>query len=137
MIVSRSTLDSTVLWENSSCNIIFIADRNNPQAWKMITRLESRNNAVEGSSYNFGPKNANTSGGYAIFHGMISIVMTAFTAIVSLICLLNIFNSISSLMVKRRKETAVMRSIGMTDDQCPKEQYIWSENTRDSAAHHQ
>ena len=120
MIVSRSTLDSTVLWENSSCNIIFIADRNNPQAWKMITRLESRNNAVEGSSYNFGPKNANTSGGYAIFHGMISIVMTAFTAIVSLICLLNIFNSISSLMVKRRKETAVMRSIGMTDDQLRK-----------------
>ena len=48
---------------------------------------------------------------------MIRIVMISFCVIVSLISLLNIYNCISSLLIERRKDTAMLKSMGMTNSQ--------------------
>ena len=45
---------------------------------------------------------------------LIRIVLIVFTAIASAICLLNVYSSISGLMVSRRKHFAVLKSMGST-----------------------
>ena len=45
---------------------------------------------------------------------LIKIVLVIFTAIASSICLLNVYSSISALMVSKRKSFAVLKSVGST-----------------------
>ena len=63
-----------------------------------------------------------------IIREMIRILMISFMIFSSLICFLNIYNSISGLMVSRRPDFAILRSIGMTLKQilkmCRYEMYL-------------
>lgn len=51
---------------------------------------------------------------------IIRIVAYCFTALISAVCLLNLYNSVKSRSLERSKETAVLRSVGMTDKQFAK-----------------
>lgn len=69
-------------------------------------------------------------GSYDMFSGMISlkeaisaiirILAYCFTGLVSMICLLNMYNSVKGWAMERKRETAVLRSMGMTDRQLDK-----------------
>ena len=52
-----------------------------------------------------------------IINRMVKIVMIVFLIFSSIICLLNVYSSVSGLMVSRRRSFAVMRSVGMTEKQ--------------------
>ena len=52
-----------------------------------------------------------------IINRMVKIVMVVFLIFSSIICLLNVYSSVSGLMVSRRRSFAVMRSVGMTEKQ--------------------
>ncbi|EGC02991.1 efflux ABC transporter, permease protein [Ruminococcus albus 8] len=51
---------------------------------------------------------------------IVKILAYCFTAMISLVCLLNLYNSIRGRAAERTKETASLRSIGMTDKQFTK-----------------
>jgi len=51
---------------------------------------------------------------------IVNILAVCFTALVSLVCLLNIYNSVNGRAIERRRETAVLRSVGMTGKQLAK-----------------
>lgn len=69
-------------------------------------------------------------GSYDMLSGMISlkqaiyaiirILAYCFTVLVSMICLLNMYNSVKGWAMERKRETAVLRSMGMTDRQLDK-----------------
>ncbi|MBR5722309.1 MAG: FtsX-like permease family protein [Oscillospiraceae bacterium] len=48
---------------------------------------------------------------------IVRVLAYSFTVLVSMICLLNLFNSIRGRAAERTQETAVLRSVGMTDHQ--------------------
>ena len=120
VLTDRSTLFSSGLTENLSSSIVFIADGTDPAAAALIRKYDQHNIDSRGAGYSFTVKGMEQKDGYYVIAGMIRIVMSFFTIIVSLICLLNIFNSVSAMMVKRRRETAVLRSAGMTSAQLRK-----------------
>ena len=51
---------------------------------------------------------------------MIKILAYCFTALISMVCLLNLYNSIRGRTAERTKETAMLRSVGITDRQLTK-----------------
>lgn len=51
---------------------------------------------------------------------IVKILAYCFTALISVVCLLNLYNSIRGRAAERTKETAVLRSVGMTDRQLTK-----------------
>ena len=51
---------------------------------------------------------------------IVRILAYCFTALISLVCLLNLYNSVRGRAAERTKETAVLRSIGMTEKQLNK-----------------
>ena len=55
-----------------------------------------------------------------IISDIIKILAYSFTALISMVCLLNLYNSIRGRAAERTKETAVLRSMGMTDKQFTK-----------------
>lgn len=73
-------------------------------------------------------------GSYDMLSGMISlkeaisaiirILAYCFTGLVSMICLLNMYNSVKGWAMERKRETAVLRSMGMTDRQLDKMHFI-------------
>ena len=50
-------------------------------------------------------------------NNMLRILMVGFVIVCSLICFLNIYNTVTGLMYTRRREFAILRSGGMTDSQ--------------------
>ena len=52
-----------------------------------------------------------------VLASIIHILAYCFTALVSVVCLLNLYNSIRGRAAERTRETAVLRSMGMTDRQ--------------------
>ena len=48
---------------------------------------------------------------------IIKILAYSFTALISMVCLLNLYNSIRGRAMERKRETAMLRSMGMTDHQ--------------------
>ena len=52
--------------------------------------------------------------------GMINVMMVCFVILTSIICVMNLFNSIRGRITERRKEFAVMKSVGMTGKQMKK-----------------
>lgn len=55
-----------------------------------------------------------------IISDIIKILAYCFTALISLVCLLNLYNSIRGRAAERTKETAILRSVGMTERQLTK-----------------
>lgn len=55
---------------------------------------------------------------------IIRILAYCFTGLVSIICLLNMYNSVKGWAMERKRETAVLRSMGMTDRQLDKMHFI-------------
>ena len=53
----------------------------------------------------------------AVLSGMFGLVMKGFIGISSVICFLNLYNSVGGLMLERRKEFATLKSCGMTGRQ--------------------
>lgn len=57
-------------------------------------------------------------------YAIIRILAYCFTGLVSMICLLNMYNSIKGWAMERKRETAVLRSMGMTDRQLDKMHFV-------------
>ena len=74
-----------------------------------VERLEN-----EGGYIHFDTTETNVAEYKEIIAYLIRIVLIVFTAIASAICLLNVYSSISALMVSRRKHFAVLKSMGST-----------------------
>ena len=55
-----------------------------------------------------------------VVSAIIRILAYCFTALVSVVCLLNLYNSIRGRAAERTRETAILRSVGMTDKQLTK-----------------
>ncbi|MCR5121328.1 MAG: FtsX-like permease family protein [Ruminococcus sp.] len=55
-----------------------------------------------------------------VIAAIIKILAYCFTALISAVCLLNLYNSIRGRAAERTRETAVLRSVGMTDKQLTK-----------------
>lgn len=55
-----------------------------------------------------------------IITAIIRILAYCFTALVSVVCLLNLYNSIRGRAAERSKETAILRSVGITEKQLNK-----------------
>lgn len=53
-------------------------------------------------------------------NGMIKVLLVCFVALASVICLMNLYNSISGRMGERRRELAVLTSVGMSEGQLRK-----------------
>ena len=68
----------------------------------------------QGEYIHFVPTTNSAAGYKQIIGYLIRIVLSIFTAVASAICLLNVYSSISALMVSRRKNIAVLKSIGST-----------------------
>jgi putative ABC transport system permease protein len=79
-------------------------------------RLEELS-ADENSGVYFTSRSGGAGNAMQIISGMIRIIMTCFAVIVSIISLLNIFNSVSALHAQRSKMNAALESIGMTRKQ--------------------
>lgn len=75
----------------------------------------------------FGDFNTTKRFGDAIID-IVNIMAVCFTAVVSLICLLNLFNSIRGRLMERRSEFAILQSVGMTSQQLGK--MLFLENIR-------
>lgn len=67
----------------------------------------------------FGPFGAAKQFGDAII-AIVNVMAVCFAAVVSVICLLNLFNSIRGRIMERRGEFAMLRSVGMTGRQIRK-----------------
>ena len=72
---------------------------------------------AEGRFANMSKTSAQVAEFKDIISYLIRIVLIVFTAIASAICLLNVYSSISALMVSRRKHIAVLKSMGSTFNQ--------------------
>jgi len=55
---------------------------------------------------------------------IIRILAYCFTGLVSMVCLLNMYNSVKGWAMERKRETAVLRSMGMTNRQLDKMHFI-------------
>ena len=71
----------------------------------------------EGAFINLGSNIVSNSSIKDIIASLIRIVLIVFTVIASSICLLNVYSSISGLMVSRRKHFCILKSIGSTSGQ--------------------
>ncbi len=106
--------DSTGL----DCMIYFSLDENSGSS--LLSQLKALNDGDD-SSGRLVPAAALT--GMTIRLAIVKIVnilAVCFTALVSLVCLLNIYNSVNGRAIERRRETAVLRSVGMTGKQLAK-----------------
>ena len=57
-------------------------------------------------------------------YAIIRILAYCFTGLVSMICMLNMYNSVKGWAMERKRETAVLRSMGMTNRQLDKMHFI-------------
>lgn len=81
-----------------------------------VNDIQSMASQMEEAGYScYFSATSNTMAEYKdILSYMIRIVLIVFTVIASMICLLNVYSSISALMVSRRKHFAVLKSVGST-----------------------
>lgn len=115
----------SVLESGMFLSAFFNADESNPEVQSEFKLLENNN----GESIMFTrTENISTAEMKELIREMIRILMIAFMIFSSLICFLNIYNSISGLMVSRRPDFAILRSVGMTKKQilkmCRYEMYL-------------
>ena len=68
----------------------------------------------EGGTIMFGATGTMVAEYKEIISYLIKIVLIVFTAIASAICLLNVYSSISALMISRRRHFAILKSMGST-----------------------
>ncbi len=120
-IVGEISELETTMWISA----FFNADKNDPDVQSKLNDLEK----MSGKDIFFTrTDNISTSEMKDLIQEMIRILMIAFMIFSSLICFLNIYNSISGLMVARRPDFAVLRSVGMTLKQmlkmCRYEMYL-------------
>ncbi len=116
IIIPERSLYGQPFAENASFTLTFIADTKDPQSADLIMRLEELS-ADENSGVYFTSRSGGAGNAMQIISGMIRIIMTCFAVIVSIISLLNIFNSVSALHAQRSKMNAALESIGMTRKQ--------------------
>ena len=74
----------------------------------------TENMEAEGRFANMSRTSGNITEFKDVIAYLVRIVLTVFTGIASAICLLNVYSSISALMVSRRKHIAVLKSMGST-----------------------
>ncbi len=116
IIISFDTFLKYSFVSNTSMEIHYYSDTENQDANALADKLESLN-SEDNAAYYFTRDTNESQSALKIFIGMIRIIMISFCIIVSLISLLNIYNSISSLLLERRKDTAMLKSMGMTNKQ--------------------
>lgn len=127
--------EEKIAWEiNDICSVLetgmilsafFNADESVPEVQSEFKLLEKKS----GESIMFTrTENVSTAEMKELIREMIRILMIAFMIFSSLICFLNIYNSVSGLMVSRRPDFAILRSVGMTKKQilkmCRYEMYL-------------
>lgn len=119
MIVPMSTaeyMDKTTV--NKFDTMVFFNCDNKDTIERLINNTEDLQN--KGEYISVGSTYAGVVGFKAIIAYLIKTVLYIFTAIASAICLLNVYSSISALMVSRRKHFAILRSVGSTFGQLVK-----------------
>jgi putative ABC transport system permease protein len=78
-------------------------------------RVESALNEMFGITRNVGVYNASSGARYQRSMGtLMRVFVYGFITLISLICIANIFNTVSTNVALRRKEFAMLRSVGMT-----------------------
>ena len=106
----------------SNSVILFSADKENDQS--LIKRLSELSEASMDSDNAFiimEYDRRDTAGNIRqVISEMIKILAYCFTALISMVCLLNLYNSIRGRTAERTKETAMLRSVGITDRQLTK-----------------
>ncbi|MBO4877833.1 MAG: ABC transporter permease [Ruminococcus sp.] len=109
----REAQDSTGL----DCNLYFSLDENNDgRLLSQLRSLAADNEHIEIMS-------TDMVQGITIKQAIVKIVnilSVCFIVLVSMVCLLNIYNSVNGRAVERSRETAVLRSVGMTQKQLDK-----------------
>ena len=88
-------------------------DCDNPSTVEYLSNLAS-DLEDQGEYLHFMPTYIAGAGFKEIIGYLIRIVLIIFTVVASAICLLNVYSSVSALMVYRRKNFAVLKSIGST-----------------------
>lgn len=116
LIIPESMLYKQPLMENASSTLVFTADTDNPHVQTLIGRLQELS-SDEYSGIYFSSSGQSAADAMTILSGMIRVIMICFAVIVSIISLLNIFNSISALYSQRKKMNASLESVGMTRSQ--------------------
>ncbi len=119
IIVPMSVADylDKVTLNKMDTEVFFDCDSEATVEW--LTSL-SEDLAEQGEYLHFMPTYVAGAGFKEIIGYLIRIVLVIFTAVASAICLLNVYSSISALMVSRRKNIAVLKSIGSTFSQLVK-----------------
>ncbi len=80
-------------------------------------RVESAVNEMFGETRNVGVYNASSGARYQRNMGtLMRVFVYGFISLISLICIANIFNTVSTNVALRRKEFAMLRSVGMTPE---------------------
>ena len=109
----KEAQDSTGL----DCNLYFSLDENNDgRLLSQLRSLAADNEHIELMS-------TDMVQGITIKQAIVKIVnilSVCFIVLVSMVCLLNIYNSVNGRAVERSRETAVLRSVGMTQKQLDK-----------------
>lgn len=90
-------------------DVLFNADDSQPLAQAKLQQLGEMDNLHLSAA---GSSTATTMA--TALSAMVRVLMGAFILISSLLCYLNLYNTISGLMIARRKEFAILRSNGMT-----------------------
>ena len=113
MIVPMSVADylDKVTINKMDTEVFFDCDNSDTVEWLSNTAEDLFS---QGEYIHFVPTTNSAAGYKQIIGYLIRIVLSIFTAVASAICLLNVYSSISALMVSRRKNIAVLKSIGST-----------------------
>lgn len=113
MIVPMSVADylDKVTVNKMDTEVFFDCDNSDNVEWLSNTAEDLYS---QGEYIHFAPTTNSAAGYKQIIGYLIRIVLSIFTAVASAICLLNVYSSISALMVSRRKNIAVLKSIGST-----------------------
>ena len=110
LIVGEHYYDQLVTPYNNHTETLFIDSNNTSQTQE---DLELLFNALEGGEYHINNLEENAKQMHS-FYLLISIFLYGFITVIALIGVTNIFNTITTNMNLRRREFAMLRSIGMT-----------------------
>ena len=106
----------------SNSVILFSADKENDQSLiKTLSELSEASMDSDNAFIIMEYDRRDTAGNIRqVISEMIKILAYCFTALISMVCLLNLYNSIRGRTAERTKETAMLRSVGITDRQLTK-----------------
>ena len=125
MIINQSALDKVTEETDPFCLTYTLLACDKEKSSRFISELgdisEKSMTSGEGEIALMDYDNRNAAANMRqVITQIVKILAYCFTALISVVCLLNLYNSIRGRAAERTKETAVLRSVGMTDKQLAK-----------------